>query len=155
WEIIRVWSTDWWFDRTEAATRLHGALEELVARQSEPIPEPSETAHWEMAETEDAMREPLVASSISVMTRERPADLSDAASDDADRFAGGTTPKESLLAGPEAVRETGKPLFHVADLSGFDADPNKFFDFDYRHELQAMVDAVLEAEGPVREDVLM
>ncbi|WP_414833981.1 DUF3320 domain-containing protein [Afifella sp. YEN Y35] len=155
WEIIRVWSTDWWFDRTEAASRLHDALEELLARQPAPIPEPSETAHWEMAETEGAMREPLVASAISVMTEERPADLSDVASDDADRFAGAATPQESLFAGPDAARETGEPLFHVADLSVFDADPNRFFDFDYRGELQAMVDAVLEAEAPVREDILM
>ena len=30
WEILRVWSTDWWFDQTGAVNRLHSALGELL-----------------------------------------------------------------------------------------------------------------------------
>jgi very-short-patch-repair endonuclease len=30
WEILRVWSTDWWFDQSGSMDRLHKALEELL-----------------------------------------------------------------------------------------------------------------------------
>jgi hypothetical protein len=45
-------------------------------------------------------------------------------------------------------------VFAMADLATFKADPDRFFEFSYRTTLQAMVDAVIEAEAPVREDVL-
>ncbi|MBB3949113.1 DUF4011 domain-containing protein [Aureimonas jatrophae] len=31
WQILRVWSTDWWFDPEGAAKRLHGGLEAMLA----------------------------------------------------------------------------------------------------------------------------
>lgn len=44
--------------------------------------------------------------------------------------------------------------FRRADLSRFKADPETFYDFGYRATLDAMVAAVVEAESPVRDDVL-
>jgi hypothetical protein len=40
------------------------------------------------------------------------------------------------------------------DLSAIRADPDCFFEFSYRPTLQAMVDAVMDVEAPVRDDVL-
>src|SRR6185312_4664959 len=31
WDIVRVWSTDWWFDPKGCAERLHASLEALLA----------------------------------------------------------------------------------------------------------------------------
>ncbi|PTQ09424.1 DNA helicase [Sphingomonas oleivorans] len=31
WELLRIWSTDWWIDKAGAADRLHRAIEELLA----------------------------------------------------------------------------------------------------------------------------
>lgn len=42
----------------------------------------------------------------------------------------------------------------VADLSAFKANPESFFEFSYRPTLQAMVDAIIAEEAPVREAVL-
>jgi hypothetical protein len=39
-------------------------------------------------------------------------------------------------------------------LSAIKADPDRFFEFTYRPTLQAMVDAIMDAEAPVRDDVL-
>jgi len=47
-----------------------------------------------------------------------------------------------------------KILYRLADLSKFKADPDSFFEFSYRPTLVAMIEAVVEAEAPLREDVL-
>ncbi len=31
WQLIRIWSTDWWVDKADAADRLHGAIEAALA----------------------------------------------------------------------------------------------------------------------------
>lgn len=48
----------------------------------------------------------------------------------------------------------GGAQYRLADLSQFRANPNQFFEFGYRATLRGMVDAVMEAEGPLRADVL-
>ncbi|MDP1601790.1 MAG: DUF3320 domain-containing protein, partial [Legionella sp.] len=45
-------------------------------------------------------------------------------------------------------------VFSPTDLSAFPANSDSFFDFSYRSTLKAMVDAVIEHEAPLREDVL-
>jgi hypothetical protein len=57
----------------------------------------------------------------------------------------------SLQSDPDA---SAGSTFRRADLSGFGADPEMFFDFKYRNTLDAMVAAVVAAESPVRDDVL-
>lgn len=51
WNILRVWSTDWWFDARRCADRLHADLETLLAesraRQADSAPE-GEIVHWDM-----------------------------------------------------------------------------------------------------------
>lgn len=44
--------------------------------------------------------------------------------------------------------------YSATDLSAFKADPDLFFEFSYRPTLQAMVDAIIAHEAPLREDVL-
>jgi transcriptional regulator with XRE-family HTH domain len=48
----------------------------------------------------------------------------------------------------------GRVQYHPADLSSFSPDSTRFHGEDYRPELQKMVAAVIEAEGPIFEDVL-
>ncbi|WP_128290555.1 DUF3320 domain-containing protein [Afifella aestuarii] len=55
---------------------------------------------------------------------------------------------------PSESAQNGDGRFRIADLSRFHADPDKFFDFSYRQTLHDMVQAVIEAEAPVREDIL-
>jgi very-short-patch-repair endonuclease len=54
WNILRVWSTDWWFDQEASADKLHQALQSLhasVSVQVEPSPEPVEHAEQPASET--------------------------------------------------------------------------------------------------------
>lgn len=51
WNILRVWSTDWWFDAKGAAERLHAGLTELLAldrRTAEEETTATAAAHWDM-----------------------------------------------------------------------------------------------------------
>jgi hypothetical protein len=54
----------------------------------------------------------------------------------------------------DVTTEPPGTTFRTADLSSIKADPDCFFEFSYRPTLQAMVDAVMDAEAPVRDDVL-
>jgi very-short-patch-repair endonuclease len=38
WKIIRIWSSDWWYDSKSAMQRVHAALEELLQKSRQPPP---------------------------------------------------------------------------------------------------------------------
>jgi hypothetical protein len=63
---------------------------------------------------------------------------------------------EALLA--SASTRSDLPVvddhYRLTDLSGFAADPARFFEFAYRDTLGAMVAAVIETESPLRADIL-
>ena len=35
WQLVRVWSTDWWIDRRAALQQLHASLQELLSERRE------------------------------------------------------------------------------------------------------------------------
>ncbi|TJV46258.1 MAG: DUF3320 domain-containing protein [Mesorhizobium sp.] len=160
WAILRVWSTDWWFDANGCAERLHASLEMLLEesrarRSSETTQEV--TIRWEMgqqieptAETMD-QTPPLVEElppvrntsnfelvSANVPTVPEPSDFAEF----------------STLAGQPVQGSAEKGRYRVTNLTAFRADPEQFFEFSYRTTLQGMVDAIVETESPVRADVL-
>jgi hypothetical protein len=63
-----------------------------------------------------------------------------------------TPPTHTPIAAQPVEPVSGR--YRLTDLSGFGADPDQFYDFAYRGTLRAMVDAVIEHESPLREDVL-
>jgi hypothetical protein len=50
--------------------------------------------------------------------------------------------------------EAPSSAYRIADLSTLRVDPERFFEFSYRSQIQEMVDLVMAAEAPMREDVL-
>ncbi|ARM88061.1 helicase/restriction endonuclease domain-containing protein [Rhizobium sp. CIAT894] len=152
WNIVRVWSTDWWFDRLGAADRLHHALNELLD-QSRQAPEPIETGSTELLDKVSG-GEPLALYGVGSAAIESAADP-DYEIVAQDLFA--AAPEEVGAGGhlevPIATHSNGS-TYRIADLTAFKSRPNDFFEFSYRATLQAMVDAVIEAEAPMREDVL-
>lgn len=56
--------------------------------------------------------------------------------------------------GGNSASDGDRPLFRRADLSVFQPKPDRFYDVAYSQTVRAMVQAVLEAEAPVRDDVL-
>ncbi|MGX1099892.1 DUF3320 domain-containing protein [Amorphus sp. MBR-141] len=158
WNILRVWSTDWWFDSAGAATRLHDALEALLEESrnhAEPTPSEEEPIHWEMNETEGETREAQEQADLPPRTSSGTSEPEDPEPREdmfGDHFAeDGST---FVHTDQKLDGQTGQ-LYRVTDLSRFPADADRFYAASYRQTLQEMVDAVLEAEAPVREDILM
>lgn len=163
WNILRVWSTDWWFDAKGAAVRLHEALTALLAdsRATDIATAPDQTVHWELGDEV----EPALKTTGTIAPDDGRLDPSTFQIKEA-----GLTPDFDLMAtqAPEPVRSAfaGRgpamsppdsaeaPRYRLVDLTRFHAQPNRFHEFDYRGTLRAMVDAVMDAEAPLREEVL-
>lgn len=139
WEIIRIWSTDWWVDKAGALDKVHNGLTALlenartrrakVEAEAEPEPEPVE---------------------------EEPAPPHRRAADDlfeATDFALSPTYARGLSEPAKPFVDSS--VFHEwdpAQAAGVDADA--FFEHSYDPTLLVMIAAVIGAEGPVRADVL-
>lgn len=146
WNIVRVWSTDWWFDRKGAAERMHQALSALL-EESRSAPEAVD-------------QEPIVVDVESIAYEdEQPVPVRSMLEAEGPIEAGnrltGAAPVDPVMSieSVVALRADGS-AYRMADLSTFKVDPDSFFEFSYRPTLKAMIEAVIEAEAPMREDVL-
>lgn len=139
WKIIRVWSPDWWYDPQSAIEQLLATLDaELVQSRSRAEAEAAAAAaaiQLEAIPAEDA--EPPVNSDGSAAREERQDE-----EPCSPRFAGQT-------------QEASDATYQRAELVDVSAHQNRFFEADYTGELSAMAMAVLEAESPIRDDVLV
>lgn len=160
WNILRVWSTDWWFNAGGAIEQLHRALESALAESR---------AKWDAATTVEGE---TVESDQTVGAPEAETDTDDTNDASEPDAAGETTdiPVEAVVTSPlptevrlassiglldAAPSEPDRPIFSITDLSTFKVDPDSFFTYSYRPTLQAIVDTIIAHEAPLREDVLM
>lgn len=161
WNILRIWSTDWWVDMDGALTKVH---ERLLKLQEEARVQRAEAAVREAAraaaeaEAEAAVQaveeegeveaEPVVASAPPVPRR-----VADDLFQGAD-FALVPTLARNVTELPKDRQDP--PVFHEADLGKAvpAVDPDAFFEPDYTATLLTMIQAVVDAEAPVRDDVL-
>ncbi|WP_238121316.1 MULTISPECIES: DUF3320 domain-containing protein [unclassified Xanthobacter] len=161
WEILRVWSTDWWLNREEAVNRLDAALVDLVTKSRAAQPEAAEPAHWNLGETVDPASDEALPPGAPTSPETPPAtDEEDTLGEVVPLASEPLRGATSAFSGPPLqdvaamTGSPGTPAYQMADLSGFSADPERFFEDDYAPRLTAMVEAVIAAEAPVREDVL-
>jgi len=153
WEIVRIWSPDWWIDKAGTLEKVHAKLEALLAqsrfRRAESIA-PSPPA---MAVADSARRDQnaasLVASPRSApMTAALILDFNPSPS-----FPLVTTIAASRVNPEPGVRST---RFVVSDpttvVAGVDADA--FFAASYDGVLRQMIDHIVTVEGPVLDAVL-
>lgn len=159
WEILRVWSTDWWRDRAEAIARLDTALNALLEESRAREATPAEPTHWDLGGAVDPAEE------VDQPEAAPPVETAPSSGDNGDEGGEETIdglsdlPSQRLYAEADAAAggpqtPAGQPVYRVADLSGFSADPDLFHDESYAPRLAAMVEAVLVAEAPLREDIL-
>lgn len=165
WNILRVWSTDWWFDLKGCTERLHEALTSLLdesrckrkERDAAEVALQDTTMRWDMGR-EIAVAEPQP-------VQEPEADDPPASSPAPETGfvptyrapVGETSRIQSAAAAssPTPLASDADPgRYRVTDLSGIAADPDQFYDFAYRGTLKAMIDAVVAQEAPILEDSL-
>jgi very-short-patch-repair endonuclease len=155
WNILRVWSTDWWFNAEEAIERLHAALNEALTATQTASATPSAPVQAFTTDSEgfEIEEDDHILSNDNVF--QSPPDEEFTEDGELDEIA--TLPQDEIAKrklASVAVAEATLVSFAMADLSGIKVDPDCFFEYSYRPTLQAMVDAVMEAEAPVRDDVL-
>ena len=157
WNIVRVWSTDWWFDAKGCAERLHQSLDDILkASRERRATESADEAHWDMGHEVEGIdeirdQEPVEAEEISSPPPTAGAGERVSTATSAVEVATNVgQSKADVASEPSTARST----YRLADLSSFKADPELFFEFDYRETLRDMVHAIVEAESPLLVDVL-
>ena len=142
WKILRVWSTDWWVTMDRATTRLHDALNKLLAavRQSDAGRGVGETG---LAPGETG----LPPQPVSEHGKGEPADAEVGAHYAAVVVA-------PLVKQPVTVVH---PVYVVSDFgtSGIRPAGALFYEPAYQTVVRQMVALVIATEGPVFDDVLV
>lgn len=174
WEIIRIWSPDWWYDATGALERVDETLRALLdawekitddARPSDAstagVPEaPAEEALASADENRPSSRAPSIDGykvgdhDGKVLPDSPVAEVTNAeATWDEPQLVvketSTTTPIDTTRSADTAAR-----AYRVCDLSEWDTEPESFYDARYDDRLQEMLNALLEAEGPLHEDLV-
>lgn len=153
WEILRIWSPDWWHDKAGATERLHMALEALVVASQAKDAQRDARHQAGSLTAEPASADEMPRENEDVIETE-------AGTPDEDQDAVSTA---DLVTQPEAVdpafqtvmpADTAAATFRKTDLSEFKADPDAFYEFSYRSTIDHMVAKIVETEAPVRDDVV-
>lgn len=133
WDILRVWSTDWWIDSADTLEQLDARLRSLL--------ESSRAKRAEVAAREAASEAARAAAAEAIVKAGRRADANEAVA-----YAG------NLVEVPAVTTE----IFVEADpgsvVDGINAE--SFFDSLYDPLLVRMIAHVVEIEGPVLDAVL-
>jgi len=150
WNILRVWSTDWWYDADGCAERLHDALDRLLddCRGSRAVEE-QVTAHWDMGhEVEDVVE--IRDDTAAALEDDLPSPSGVETSD----LVSGETAESLAVPAASSPGAAASGLYRLTDLGHFPIDPGAFYEFGYRSTLQAMIDHVMQTEAPLRTDIL-
>lgn len=147
WEIVRVWSTDWWTDPVGTLEKLDAKLHTLLAVSRANRAEATvKQAEMESKATSDAHS----ASSPSTLLDTVKAPVSGANVEE-------VAINYEVTALTMARDRANQPVFVESDLVGsFKSviDPDAFFSESYRPTLMRMIDHVVRTEAPVQDGVL-
>ncbi|MCS4510185.1 DUF3320 domain-containing protein [Xylophilus ampelinus] len=155
WEIVRIWSTDWWVDKVGTLDRVDRRLNELLANSRERRAEElAQQAARDAAEDaiEKAHSEALPVLADDASGRQPGAQLVEESATEP------ATP--AALYARNQVGEVHEPRlksqYTLADLSEAVASINAddFFDHGYDETLNKMIEHIVKTEGPVQDAVL-
>ncbi|MBF0310352.1 MAG: DUF3320 domain-containing protein [Magnetococcales bacterium] len=126
WEILRVWSTDWWINAEDALDKLHGKLEELL----------DNSRNRRKAE-------------LQKQQENQTEILNDANSQQTNDITNINN------AANKANNNTDQSYYIKADPSSvMAADPKAFYEPRYEDSLKKMIQSVVDTEGPIHENAL-
>ena len=147
WHIIRVWSPDWWHNPEAAIEDLHAQLT-TVLQEARDLGRVGEVTAVTKADTDPAPPQGL-SSSQPPSPPETPQPSVDSGVVAGDTQTAGASQIASMPSTPAA-----RPPYRVADLEDASSRQSRFFDEEYSQNLREMALAVIEAESPVRDDVV-
>ena len=169
WTLFRVWSTDWWTHRAKAIDTLHHALTVQLhtdrqrreeAAQCEGSGSQTNPVVFAPESQDTGVVSVPTAAADEVHTPE-----SECLAQQQDRFARRSNANDS--SDETALPQTPEPADDLIGATGtqyvatrFDgarhlADPDLFHSDEYSLRLSAMIDHVIDSEGPIHQDVLV
>ncbi|ADH84743.1 DUF3320 domain-containing protein [Desulfurivibrio alkaliphilus] len=169
WTLLRVWSTDWWTNSAKALETLHQALKgrlDVDRREREKAPrnmEESAVGASSRSEHVDGSGEEF---SMPAMSADVTVDENGASNQDFEPH-GGYIAASPAMPEPAANIMPSKrmqgPSGNLCDSyvpahfsgEGYKADPDMFYSEEYKPRLSAMIDHVIDTEGPIHEDLLV
>jgi very-short-patch-repair endonuclease len=164
WQIVRVWSTDWWIDADGTVEKLDVTLRRLLESSQKRRAEQATRDKAEIAVAEAIAKaqgashaHPQPEAQVGA-PKAAPANVYSAASQspDAAAFKVAELPTETYARNIVGVEKSSAPVFMEADpaaeIDGIDA--NAFFQRSYDPILSRMITHVVEREGPVLDAVL-
>ena len=141
WEIVRIWSTDWWVDRAGTLDKVHAALERLLVASRQRRNQESERVAA-AAQTLEA---------IARASAEHGAVADTAIAADTAALVGAAAHSD-VDVGRDASAVSEREYVQPAGVSGLDADA--FFAAAYDARLRELVRDIVGSEGPVRDTAL-
>jgi very-short-patch-repair endonuclease len=127
WNILRVWSPEWWYDAATAVDRLHEKLTTFLDNDRQV--QPSEDEEIDFAEFLEPNKDEAESPKESVRTN-------------------------SLVARNIAEPPKSKLSYRRTPLDDESENQNQFFDSSYDEHLRDLALRVLAQEAPIREDLL-
>lgn len=157
WEIVRIWSTDWWVDAVGTAEKVHQHLTELLSesRAKQAVIDAAHEA--ERLKVDAAMADVIeVVDQLAVVASPTIAVANDPS---------GALPelKYARAVTAQAIEEVVIPYVPVEHLVYKEADPteaveavdpDRFFEASYTTTLEQMIAHVVAEEGPVLDTAL-
>ncbi|MFJ4192457.1 DUF3320 domain-containing protein [Pseudomonas sp. NPDC089534] len=158
WEVVRIWSTDWWIDAAGTAEKVHQKLMALldISRKKQAEIDAAEEAERLKADAAVAEVIELVEQVQQVVPAEETVSV---ANDPSGGFQELQYAKAAVVdVVPEYVahKPADYPVYRETDpaqaVEG--VSPDHFFDAAYTPTLQSMITHVINVEGPVLDSVL-
>jgi very-short-patch-repair endonuclease len=161
WDIVRVWSTDWWIDPAGTLDKLDAKLQALLtdqrerrAEQAERKAEAERLEHGvvehasESAKTSDEETEAPI-QNVTPALPKTPVSIQSQQAEEV--FASQTfaIPAAEKALPEDLSYQVTNPAEAVAGVN-----PDRFFDGDYNDTLSAMIAHVIDHEGPVLDALL-
>ena len=171
WTLFRVWSTDWWTHRAKAIDTLHQALtvklhtdrkrREEAAQALDGNGSANEPTVVFTPDSQDTGAVPVptadedeVRTLVSELRAPQPARI--ARRTNANDSSGEAALTQSPEAADDLFGATGTQYVATRfDDARHRADPDLFHSDEYSPRLSAMIDHVIDSEGPIHQDVLV
>ena len=145
WEVVRVWSTDWWSDPRGALERLDQRLRTLL--------EESRKARSTYARVAS-----MPPSELDHNPRSAPGAVTRSDTQITVQIGSGGSAENASVPTQDADEVHGSYAFtpyRRAEINTLALDQSRFYDDDYTPVLRELVTAIVQQEGPIREELLV
>lgn len=152
WEIVRIWSTDWWVDAIGTAEKVHQRLNDLLAASRA-----KQAANDAAQEAERLRIDSAKAQEIEILDQVAVTSITPTVMEANDPQGAMAEPKYarapavSPLEDVTIAQKVERLIYRESDLRSAigEVDPNRFFDAGYTATLEKMIAYVVAEEGPV------